>query len=47
VAKHLAVHGMDIIDCGAPVLVMHSPYELSNKLDIFETYRAFQVFFEA
>ena len=47
VAKHLAVHGMDIIDCGAPILVMHSPYELSNKLDIFETYRAFQAFFKA
>jgi aspartyl aminopeptidase len=47
VAKHLAVHGMDIIDCGAPLLVMHSPYELSNKLDIFETYRAFQAFFKA
>ncbi len=47
VAKHLAVYGMDIIDCGAPLLTMHSPYELSNKLDIFETYRAFQVFFAA
>lgn len=46
VAKHLAVYGMDIIDCGAPILVMHSPYELSNKLDIFETYRAFQAFFK-
>jgi aspartyl aminopeptidase len=47
VAKHLAVYGMDIIDCGAPLLAMHSPYELSNKLDIFETYRAFHVFFTA
>ncbi|MDD3845319.1 MAG: aminopeptidase [Syntrophorhabdaceae bacterium] len=47
VAKHLAVYGMDIIDCGAPLLTMHSPYELSNKLDIFETYRAFQAFFKA
>ncbi len=47
VAKHLAVYGMDIIDCGAPILVMHSPYELSSKLDIFETYRAFQAFFKA
>ncbi len=47
VAKHLAVYGMDIIDCGAPLLTMHSPYELSNKLDIFETYRAFHVFFTA
>jgi len=47
VAKHLAVHGMDVIDCGAPLLTMHSPYELSSKLDIFETYRAFHVFFTA
>jgi len=47
VAKHLAVYGMDIIDCGAPLLSMHSPYEISNKLDIFETYRAFQIFFRA
>ena len=47
VAKHLAVYGMDIIDCGAPLLTMHSPYELSNKLDIFETYRAFHIFFAA
>jgi aspartyl aminopeptidase len=45
VAKHLAVYGMDILDCGTPLLTMHSPYELSSKLDIFETYRAFNVFF--
>lgn len=47
VAKHLAIYGMDIVDCGAPLLAMHSPYELSSKLDIFETYRAFHVFFTA
>lgn len=47
VAKHLAIHGMDIVDCGAPLLAMHSPYELSSKLDIFEAYRAFHVFFTA
>jgi aspartyl aminopeptidase len=46
VAKHLAVYGMDILDCGTPLLTMHSPYELSSKLDIFETYRAFNVFFK-
>jgi aspartyl aminopeptidase len=45
VAKHLAVHGMDIIDCGTPLLAMHSPFEISNKLDIYETFRAFTVFF--
>ncbi|MBP1750127.1 MAG: peptidase aminopeptidase, partial [Deltaproteobacteria bacterium] len=47
VAKHLAVYGMDVIDCGPPLLAMHSPYELSSKLDIYECYRAFNVFFAA
>lgn len=47
VAKHLATHGMDIIDMGAPILTMHSPFEISSKLDIRETYRAFKVFFES
>ena len=47
VAKHLAVHGMDIIDCGTPILTMHSPFEVSSKLDIYETYRAFHAFFKS
>ena len=44
VAKFLAVYGMDIIDCGAPVLSMHSPFEVTSKADIFETYRAYRAF---
>jgi len=47
VAKHLAVYGMDIIDCGTPILTMHSPFEISSKLDVYETYRAFHVFFKS
>jgi aspartyl aminopeptidase len=47
VAKHLAVYGMDIIDCGTPLLAMHSPFEISNKLDIYETFRAFKAFFKS
>jgi aspartyl aminopeptidase len=47
VAKHLAVHGMDIMDCGTPILTMHSPFEVSSKLDIYETYRAFHAFFKS
>jgi aspartyl aminopeptidase len=45
VAKHLAEYGMDVIDAGAPILTMHSPFEISSKLDVFETYRAFKAFF--
>jgi aspartyl aminopeptidase len=45
VAKYLAEYGMDIIDMGAPILTMHSPFEISSKLDIYEAYRAFKAFF--
>jgi aspartyl aminopeptidase len=45
VAKYLAEYGMDIIDMGAPLLTMHSPFEVSSKLDIHESYRAFKAFF--
>jgi aspartyl aminopeptidase len=44
VAKYLAIYGMDIIDCGAPVLSMHSPFEVTSKADIFEAYRAYRAF---
>ncbi|MDI6756186.1 MAG: aminopeptidase [Thermodesulfobacteriota bacterium] len=44
VAKYLAIYGMDIIDCGVPVLSMHSPFEVTSKADIFETYKAYRAF---
>jgi aspartyl aminopeptidase len=44
VAKYLALHGMDIIDCGAPMLSMHSPFEVASKGDIFETFRSYRAF---
>ncbi|HOE15917.1 MAG TPA: aminopeptidase [Syntrophorhabdaceae bacterium] len=47
VAKFLAAYGMDIIDCGVPLLTMHSPYEISSKVDIYEACRAFQIFFRS
>ncbi|MEF2146048.1 MAG: aminopeptidase [Desulfovibrionaceae bacterium] len=44
VAKFLAVYGMDIIDMGPPVLSMHSPFEISSKVDIFATVNAYRAF---
>ncbi len=44
IAYILANKGTDVIDCGVPVLSMHSPYEITSKYDIyaaFETYKAF------
>jgi aspartyl aminopeptidase len=47
VAKFLAPYGMDIIDCGPPVLSMHSPFEIAHKGDIYMTYKAFKIFLES
>jgi aspartyl aminopeptidase len=47
VAKFLAAYDMDIIDIGVPVLSMHAPYEVVSKLDVYMTFKAFKVFYEA
>ncbi len=46
VAKYLANLGMQVIDCGVPVLSMHSPFEITSKIDIYFTYLAYKAFFE-
>jgi aspartyl aminopeptidase len=47
IAKHLAEYGMDIIDCGPPILSMHSPFELISKVDLYMTFCAYRAFFES
>lgn len=47
VSKFVANLGMEIIDCGPPVLGMHSPLELTSKDDVWMCYKAFQVFFSS
>ena len=44
IAYILANKGIDVIDCGVPVLSMHSPYEVTSKFDIYEAYRTYEVF---
>ncbi len=44
VAKYLANTGMEVIDCGIPVLSMHSPFEIASKLDLYFTYLAYKTF---
>ena len=45
IAFILANKGMDVIDCGVPILSMHSPYEVSGKLDIYMMYKAYKAFY--
>jgi len=44
IAYILANKGIDVIDCGVPVLSMHSPYEVTSKFDIYESYRTYEAF---
>jgi len=46
IAYILANKGVDVIDCGVPVLSMHSPYEVTSKLDLYEAYRGYKAFWE-
>ena len=46
IAYILANKGIDVIDCGVPVLSMHSPYEVTSKFDIYEAYRTYKAFME-
>lgn len=44
IAYIMSLYGMQIIDCGVPVLSMHAPFEAVSKADVFETYRGYKAF---
>ena len=44
IAYILANKGMDVIDCGTPVLSMHSPFETTSKFDVYHSYLAYKAF---
>ena len=44
IAYILANKGVDVIDCGIPVLSMHAPYEVTCKYDVYAAYRAYEAF---
>lgn len=46
IAYILANKGLDVLDCGIPVLSMHSPYEITSKFDIYNAYRAYKIFYK-
>ena len=47
VAMYLAAYGMNIIDCGPPILSMHSPFEIVSVADLYATALAFGAFLKA
>jgi aspartyl aminopeptidase len=45
IAQYLAKLGMEVVDCGVPILAMHSPYEVTSKIDIYHNYKADRIFY--
>lgn len=44
VAAYIANLNVDVIDVGVPVLSMHAPFETVSKIDVYQTFRAFEAF---
>lgn len=47
IAQYVANLGLNVLDCGTPILCMHAPFELASKFDCFMTYKAYRTFYEA
>ena len=46
IGGEFARQDMDVIDFGVPVLSIHTPYEIGDKLDVYNLYRACNSFFK-
>jgi len=44
IAMFLARYNMDVIDAGPAILSMHSPFEVSSKIDVYACYEAYKAF---
>lgn len=45
IALYVANLGADVLDCGVAILSMHSPFEVTSKIDIYTTYKAYKAFY--
>ena len=37
-----SAHDLEVVDVGVPLLSMHSPFEMSSKVDVWNLYRFLQ-----
>jgi len=44
IAYILALYGMQVVDCGVPILSMHAPWETISKSDLYEAYKGYKAF---
>lgn len=45
IALYMASNDVETVDLGVPVLAMHSPFEVTSKLDVYHTYLAFSAIY--
>lgn len=46
IALTLANRGMEVLDAGVPVMGMHSPYEITSKVDVYNAFRGYRAFYK-
>jgi len=46
IAMYMSKYGMDCVDVGPAVLAMHSPFEVTSKVDVYCCYLFYKAFFE-
>lgn len=46
ISQYAANRGIEVLDCGVPVLNMHAPQEIVHKLDLYATHQAYRCFIE-
>ncbi|MDR2793455.1 MAG: aminopeptidase [Treponema sp.] len=44
IAQYAAHLGVEVLDCGIPVLSMHSPFEVISKIDLWTAYKGYAAF---
>ena len=44
IAYIMALYGMQVIDCGVPVLSMHAPWEVTSIVDLYEVTKGYKAF---
>jgi aspartyl aminopeptidase len=47
VAKYFSRLGMEVIDLGPSVMCMHSPFEVTSKVDVYSAYLAYKAFLKS
>ena len=44
IAYIMALYGMQVVDCGVPVLSMHAPWEVTSIVDLYEVTKGYKAF---